>query len=155
MLHTFSITRYNNDGERDAGTIQGNRASTHSRFSDTVLQVPSKTSNQSVAGKKTTAAQVAELVTCSGHAEPHSSVSDQAWVDSRAARRSKAPLSLLCRALENGEGNLPFRTSQQMLKITATNPNASMISAYEILLHPFKYSMRVANHIAGDDNPGN
>nr|CAD7601423.1 unnamed protein product [Timema genevievae] len=49
--------RYNNDGERDAGTIQGNRASTHSRFSDTVLQVPSKTSNHSVAGKKTTAAQ--------------------------------------------------------------------------------------------------
>nr|CAD7431063.1 unnamed protein product [Timema monikensis] len=44
----------------------------------------------------------AELVTSSGHAEPHSLVSSQAWVDSRAASRSKATLSLLCRALESG-----------------------------------------------------
>nr|CAD7402741.1 unnamed protein product [Timema poppensis] len=59
---------YNNDGERDAGTIQGNRASTHSRFSDTVLQVPSKTSNHSVAGKKTTAAQeIKNIAEVEGH----------------------------------------------------------------------------------------
>nr|CAD7409908.1 unnamed protein product [Timema cristinae] len=45
---------------------------------------------------------MAELVNTSGHAEHHSLVSGQAWVDSPAARRSKSPLSLLCRALESG-----------------------------------------------------
>nr|CAD7423089.1 unnamed protein product [Timema monikensis] len=68
LFHDVSETWYNNDGERDAGTIQGNRASTHSRFSDTVLQVPSKTSNHSVAGKKTTAAQeIKNIAEVEGH----------------------------------------------------------------------------------------
>lgn len=43
--------------------------------------------------------------------------------------------------------HVPFCTSKQLLKRTATNLTSSMILAYKILSLTFKYAWRVSNHI--------
>ena len=49
--------------------------------------------------------------------------------------------------------NVPFCILQQLLKLTATNLNAKMTSAYKILPHPHKYPWCVLNNIIGSYNP--
>ena len=51
--------------------------------------------------------------------------------------------------------NVPFRILQQILKLTATNLNASLTSAYKILPHPDKYPCSVLNNITGSYNSDN